>query len=133
MTISIQSGAWLMAHPMKRREVTAKTAASGRSTRAWPQRSASLAIRGVTVANRTAPAAETIPAVPYRPVTETMSMTWAMLSIPIGIRPMTPGTANCSAPGVLRTSAYLRKAGTGLLGLRNSCHVQHARRGPDYR
>ncbi len=25
------------------------------------------------------------------------------------------------------------EAGTGLLGLRYSCHVQHARRGPDYR
>src|SRR6266566_4987849 len=50
-----------------------------------------------------------MPAVPYRPVTETMSMTWAMLSMPIGIRPMTPGSAKVSAPGVLRTPAYLRK------------------------
>src|SRR5262249_22060947 len=56
-----------------------------------------------------APAAATIPAVPYLPVTETISMTWAMLSMPMGIRPMTPGIANCSAAGVLSTSVYRPK------------------------
>src|SRR5215467_5173309 len=32
-----------------------------------------------------------------------------MLSMPIGIRPMTPGIANWSAPGVLSTSVYRPK------------------------
>src|SRR5260221_6319435 len=104
--ISAQSGAWLIAHQAKAAVVPVKTPARGRSTHACPRRSARRPTLGVTTANSTAPAADTTPAVPYRPVTETISMTWAMLSMPIGIRPMKPGIANWSTPGVLSPAAY---------------------------
>src|SRR5258706_555672 len=114
--ISAQSGAWLIAHQAKAAVVPVKTPARGRSTHACPRRSARRPTLGVTTANSTAPAADTTPAVPYRPVTETISMTWAMLSMPIGIRPMKPGIANWSTPRVLSTAAYRCKPGLACWG-----------------
>jgi hypothetical protein len=103
---SAQSGARPMAQNAKPTVAAANTRACGRSIRAWPYRSASRAARGVTTANSTAPAADTAPAMAYRPVTATTSSTWARLSMPIGSLPTMPGSANMRAPGARSASRY---------------------------
>ena len=52
-----------------------------------------------------APAADTLPATPYRPVTAEMSSTVPRPNIAIGIRPMIPATENRHARGMRKISA----------------------------
>ena len=85
--------------------LSAKPAASGARTLPWPWRSASRAICGAQAAMPSEAAAETLPAIPYRPVEAEMSSTMPRPAIDIGIRPMMPATENRQACGTRKISA----------------------------
>jgi len=83
----------------------ANTVRPGSSTRRWPRASTRREIRGVENAKPREPAADTAPAMPYRPVVAAMSKTVPSPNIDIGIRPMTPAAEKRQAPGIRKISA----------------------------
>ena len=78
----------------------AKITHTGMSTRCWPSRSTSRPSCGAQTAPPIDPAAETLPARPYRPVPAEISSTVPSPYMDMGIRPMIPATENRQARGM---------------------------------
>jgi hypothetical protein len=112
-TNSAQLGACSSTAAMSPATLSAKMATSGISTRCWPRESASRANCGAQTAMASDPDADTLPAIPYRPVLAEISSTVPRPDIAIGIRPMTPAIENRHARGTRKISAYgTRNPGT---------------------
>jgi hypothetical protein len=103
---STQSGARSCTARISPATLTTKTATSGNSTRCCPRVSTRRAICGAQTAQPIEPAADTLPATPYLPVTAEMSSTVPRPYMDIGMRPMTAATENRHARGILKISAY---------------------------
>lgn len=80
----------------------------------WPMRSATLDQCGVARAITTDAVALKAPAIAYESLTATTMKISASESMEIGIRAITPGIENFSAPGVLNSVKYPENIGTSL-------------------
>ena len=80
----------------------------------WPMRSATLDRCGVARAITTDAVALKAPAIAYESLTATTMKISASESMEIGIRAITPGIENFSAPGVLNSVKYPENIGTSL-------------------
>ncbi len=103
---SVQSGACSTTAVPRPATDSVKTRHSAISTRRWPSRSTRRPSCGAHAAPPSDPAADTLPATPYRPVTPEISNTVPRPNMDIGIRPMIPASENCQARGMEKTSAY---------------------------
>jgi hypothetical protein len=103
---SVQSGARSVTASTRPATDRAKVTHTGTSTRCWPSRSVSRPSCGAQIAPPIDPAADTVPASPYRPVPAEISSTVPRPYMDIGIRPMIPATENRQARGMAKMSAY---------------------------
>src|SRR6185437_14203125 len=87
VTSKTANGARNSAQAMKVAKASAKTATWPSSTRPWPKRSERLAIYGPSTEYPMEPAPATVPAAPYRPVSDTSRSTVPSPYMDIDIRP----------------------------------------------
>ena len=117
---SVQSGARSVTAATRPATDRAKITPTGTSTRCWPTRSVSRPNCGAQIAPPIDPAADTVPARPYRPVPAEISSTVPSPYMDMGIRPMIPATENRQARGIAKISAYGARNPRGLRTLRSA-------------
>jgi hypothetical protein len=105
VTKSAQSGARTCTATISPVTLATKTVTIGIKTLRCPRVSTSRAICGAQAASASEPAADTLPATPYLPVTAEMSSTVPRPNMAIGIRPMIPATEKRQARRMAKISA----------------------------